>query len=187
MANSTEVDHTMAVLASQYNNLRDDILDATTGHNHSGSVDGGRQLAGSVALTAHSVTQGKVALGGLFLVKRQGGHSSNWGSAGVSDYSITDETLVQAGLVEVTIPATYLSGTKTIAFGTTFSGTPLLYATAFDSTVHPSTDGVAGVSIKATTGSASTHADIYGQRPPSASTTGIGTVFVNWLAIGPST
>ena len=47
MANSGTVGPQSLVLYTQYNNIRSDVLDITTGHNHSGSTDCGRKLSGS--------------------------------------------------------------------------------------------------------------------------------------------
>lgn len=41
MAQSSEVTAGQHMLASQYNDLRDDVLDATLGHTHTGEPDGG--------------------------------------------------------------------------------------------------------------------------------------------------
>ena len=46
MANSGTVGPTSSVVYTQFNGLRSDVLDPTTGHIHSGSTDGGRQLSG---------------------------------------------------------------------------------------------------------------------------------------------
>jgi len=55
MANSSEVTAGVdAVAASNYNNLRKDILDISTGHEHSGIADGGKQLDGSVAIQSNT-------------------------------------------------------------------------------------------------------------------------------------
>jgi len=45
-----------AVQASQYNDLRDDILHISTGHDHGGTGERGVKLSGSVALDSESVT-----------------------------------------------------------------------------------------------------------------------------------
>ncbi len=185
MANSTQVDHTIPVLASQYNNLRKDVLDITTGHDHSGNTNEGKQLAGSTALSAQSVLQGQLAYGSLFLVKRQGGHATDWSVAGLDNYAISTNTAIQSGILSVVVVDSYVSGTATIAFGTAFANAPLVYATAYDNTSHPGTVGVAAVSVKPTTGSTSTHLDIYASRPPLADTATAGTIYINWFAIGP--
>ena len=44
MANSSVVSAGDDILASQYNNLRKDVLDNGVGHYHTGAVDGGRQI-----------------------------------------------------------------------------------------------------------------------------------------------
>lgn len=46
MANSADVVAGDDILASQYNNLRDDTLDASTGHQHLGGADEGKKILG---------------------------------------------------------------------------------------------------------------------------------------------
>ena len=59
MANSGTVTAGSAALASQYNNLRDDVLNTSTGHTHTGASENGARVEGT-ALKATSVTDGYV-------------------------------------------------------------------------------------------------------------------------------
>lgn len=59
MPNSGTVTAGSAALASQYNNLRDDVLNVSTGHTHTGASENGARLEGT-ALKATSVTDGYV-------------------------------------------------------------------------------------------------------------------------------
>jgi len=52
MANSNPVSAGDQATAQQYNDLRDDVLDPTTGHAHTGAAGGGKQIATS-DLTGH--------------------------------------------------------------------------------------------------------------------------------------
>ncbi len=52
MANSNPVSAGDQATAQQYNDLRDDVLDPTTGHAHTGAAEGGKQIATS-DLTGH--------------------------------------------------------------------------------------------------------------------------------------
>lgn len=55
MAHSADVNAGDDILASQYNNLRKDVLDTSTGHDHDGS--------GSKALATDSIVQTQVKVG----------------------------------------------------------------------------------------------------------------------------
>lgn len=57
MANSGTVTAGSAALASQYNNLRDDVLNVSTGHTHTGASENGAQVEGT-ALKATGITDG---------------------------------------------------------------------------------------------------------------------------------
>ena len=57
MANSGTVTAGSAALASQYNNLRDDVLNITTGHTHTGASENGARVEGT-ALKATGVVDG---------------------------------------------------------------------------------------------------------------------------------
>jgi hypothetical protein len=57
MANSGTVTAGSAALASQYNNLRDDVLNITTGHTHTGASENGAKIEGT-ALKSTGVSNG---------------------------------------------------------------------------------------------------------------------------------
>ncbi len=59
MPNSGTVTAGSAALASQYNNLRDDVLNITTGHTHTGASENGAKVEGT-ALKATGITDGYV-------------------------------------------------------------------------------------------------------------------------------
>jgi hypothetical protein len=59
MANSGTVTAGSAALASQYNNLRDDVLDVSTGHTHTGAAEEGKQIEGS-AIASTGAADGAV-------------------------------------------------------------------------------------------------------------------------------
>jgi len=59
MPNSGTVTAGSAALASQYNNLRDDVLDTSTGHTHTGASENGARVEGT-ALKATGVTDGYI-------------------------------------------------------------------------------------------------------------------------------
>ena len=59
MPNSGTVTAGSAALASQYNNLRDDVLNTSTGHTHTGASENGARVEGT-ALKATGVTDGYV-------------------------------------------------------------------------------------------------------------------------------
>ena len=59
MANSGTVTAGSAALASQYNNLRDDVLNVSTGHTHTGASENGKKVHGT-ALDSTGATNGQV-------------------------------------------------------------------------------------------------------------------------------
>jgi hypothetical protein len=59
MANSGTVTAGSAALASQYNNLRDDVLNVSTGHTHTGASENGKKVLGT-ALDTTGATSGQV-------------------------------------------------------------------------------------------------------------------------------
>jgi hypothetical protein len=74
MPNSGTVTAGSVALASQYNNLRSDVLDATTSHTHSGSADAGAKIEGT-ALKSTGATAGYVLTAGA------GGTTTTWAAA----------------------------------------------------------------------------------------------------------
>ena len=77
MANSGTVTAGSAALASQYNNLRDDVLNISTGHTHSGSADAGAKIEGT-ALKSTGATAGYVLTAGV------GGTATVWSASASS-------------------------------------------------------------------------------------------------------
>jgi hypothetical protein len=71
MANSGTVTAGSVALASQYNNLRADVLDASTSHTHSGAADAGAKIEGT-ALKSTGATAGHVLTAGA------GGTTTTW-------------------------------------------------------------------------------------------------------------
>ena len=69
MANSGTVTAGSAALASQYNNLRDDVLNVSTGHTHTGASENGAKVA------ATGVSSGTAALGAVLSADGSGGAS----------------------------------------------------------------------------------------------------------------
>ena len=59
MANSGTVTAGSAALASQYNNLRDDVLNVSTGHTHTGASEDGKKVEGT-AIASTGATNGQV-------------------------------------------------------------------------------------------------------------------------------
>lgn len=181
MANSSEVDHNTPILVSQYNDLRDDVLNNSTGHNHSGSADGGKQLAGSVALSSYSVRPGQLWYGALSLVKRQGGNSTEWKTAGTSNYDLSTEIGIQVGILNITVAAGYYTNVGTISFGTAFGTPPLVFANV-DTTLGAA--GTIGLPSAIANTESGTHALVLASRAPLDGTASPETIRVLWMAIG---
>lgn len=71
MPNSGTVTAGSAALASQYNNLRDDVLNTSTGHTHTGASENGAQIEGTV-IKSTGATSGYVLTAG------SGGTATTW-------------------------------------------------------------------------------------------------------------
>jgi len=71
MPNSGTVTAGSVALASQYNNLRSDVLDASTGHTHTGAAEDGKRIEGT-AIASTGVTAGYVLTAGA------GGTATTW-------------------------------------------------------------------------------------------------------------
>ncbi len=108
-----------AVLASQYNNLRDDVLSTTYGHQHMGTTDAGRQIpTGGIA--DHAVTQVKCEYGVPVFANHQGYDDEWWNLGGTANFSITAPMLIQGGAIRGTIPIMQYARWGTVAFGTPY-------------------------------------------------------------------
>lgn len=190
MASSgTVTANTSSVLASQYNNLRNDVLNISTGHIHSGSADCGKQLE-SASYGALSVLQAAVQRGALWMLTRQGGAVDNWNQSGTIQYSTTTtgmdgQLVVTGGAYYLTIGAGNYSAQGTITYQNAFAYSPLLYATAENIAVpFSNSTALHIVSITAPTVGNLTTAYIRATRPATMSLVGAAGVYINWLAIG---
>jgi hypothetical protein len=112
------------VLASQYNNLRDDVLNVSTGHTHTGVSEDGKLIpTGGIADLA--ITQAKCIYGIPVLTSRQGGSSGSWIFPGTIDYTLTTPCVMQAGAIEWN-GSSATHGEVTITYHSGFSTTPIL-------------------------------------------------------------
>lgn len=118
MANSGTVASGGAILASQYNDLRDDVLDPSTGHTHLGSAGYGPQIPtggledGAVTeakLGTQSVAWERIGSGGLYMKSRFGGDTHEWGVPGTAVWDVDNPIWSMAGCTRITVP----SGVKT--------------------------------------------------------------------------
>lgn len=77
MANSGTVTAGSAALASQYNNLRDDVLNISTGHTHTGASENGAKIEGTVikstGATAGQVLQADGSANAVWVTSAQAG------------------------------------------------------------------------------------------------------------------
>lgn len=94
MAQSQEVNANNAALASQYNNLRKDVLDPTLGHEHLGTADTGKQVipAGLIAMFAGACPTGwtrYTALDGKFPKGAPTGVTSPLNTGGATTHTHT--------------------------------------------------------------------------------------------------
>jgi hypothetical protein len=101
MPNSGTVTAGSVALASQYNNLRSDVLDASTGHTHTGASENGAQIEGT-AIKSTGATSGYVLTAGA------GGTTTTWAAVGGP-----------------TVSAVY--GTAAFSTATNNGGTPVSY------------------------------------------------------------
>jgi len=107
MANSGTVSAGSAALASQYNNLRDDVLNITTGHTHSGSADAGAKIEGT-ALKSTGATDGYVLTAGA------GGTTTTWAAVPAAGGNYNAPSTASAVFTQ---PASVTSGTATFGSG----------------------------------------------------------------------
>jgi hypothetical protein len=94
MANSGTVTAGSAALASQYNNLRDDVLNVSTGHTHTGASENGAKVA------ATGVSSGTAALGAVLTADGSGAAaflaSSSGGILKYQEYTSSGSFVVPA-------------------------------------------------------------------------------------------
>ncbi len=120
MPNSGTVTAGSVALASQYNNLRSDVLDATTSHVHSGSADAGAKIEGSY-LKSTGATNGQV----LAADGAGGAAFTTLAGAGALSGTVVD-VVWTAGTVTST---TYAAGVRA-SWGVSGGGTEL-YAVSY--------------------------------------------------------
>ena len=92
-----------AALASQYNNLRDDVLNVSTGHTHTGASENGAKVHGT-ALDSTGATNGQV------LTANGAGGASFAALASSGQFSVTYATATFSTAVATTTP--YLTGSS---------------------------------------------------------------------------
>jgi hypothetical protein len=101
MPNSGTVTAGSVALASQYNNLRADVLDASTGHVHDGSADGGKQIEGTVlkstGATAGQVLTASAGTGATWASPSVGALNTVTGTATWAAFSTASSTFYNAG------------------------------------------------------------------------------------------
>lgn len=137
MANSgTVTAGVSAVLASQYNNLRDDVLNITTGHQHTGASEDGRQIP-TGGLADYAVTLDKLAYGGMIIQSHQTG-ASDWSAAGTVPYSVGGTVRIEVGCQSESFADGVLSSSieegmdPSVIFGTPFSEAPLVFVSVVE-------------------------------------------------------
>jgi hypothetical protein len=121
VANSGTVTAGSAALASQYNNLRADVLDTTTGHVHDGTTDGGARVEGTV-IKSTGATSGYVLTAGA------GGTATTWAPAApAATFVVSSATAVTPATGGTVNNNTYLGNGATTPqlLGVTGGGTVL--------------------------------------------------------------
>ena len=104
MANSGTVTAGSAALASQYNNLRDDVLNVSTGHTHTGASEDGKKVEGS-AIASTGATNGQV------LAADGAGGAAFTTLAGAGSYGGTTASIVWTAPADTT-STTYTSAIR---------------------------------------------------------------------------
>lgn len=154
------------VYASEYNDLRDDILDASLGHVHTGGTAEGKLLnynsfadrSISKGVLAADFETSKFVFGLLGLNHRQGGDPEDWvvPATDLVSYNYTPgKTLLQMGSVLWSGAPTY-NGTQYVKFGTPYAEAPIVVVQTvsrpdFDvDHIVPSYDGDGGEDVTAT-------------------------------------
>ena len=100
MANSGTVTAGSAALASQYNNLRDDVLNVSTGHTHTGASENGAKVA------ATGMSSGTAANGTILTADGAGAASFLASTAGMTLIA-TATPSTATSLAFTSIPGTY--------------------------------------------------------------------------------
>jgi hypothetical protein len=124
MPNSGTVTAGSVALASQYNNLRADVLDASTGHVHDGSADGGKQIEGTV-IKSTGATSGYVLTAGA------GGTTTTWAAPTAGGYNTVSATATWSAYSTATV-GSQLYNSGRVAEWTVGGGGTVLYAMNVD-------------------------------------------------------
>ncbi len=140
----------------------------------SGCVAGGIMIgaSGELVVANDAVDDTKVGNRVLQLYRRQGGNTTDWDSAGTTDYTPTS-VRAQLGQFTISIGSPEDKGSSAIAFQTAFSNPPLVFATVRSVSV-----GEMAMAYGYSTDGASC---IIGA---SKSGTATAAITINWLAIG---
>ena len=101
------------ILASQYNNLRSDVLSTSQGHRHTGSSEDGRQLVNG-SYSSQSITEDKLAAA---LVAKLSPKSIQRFSVSMNVFQGTDGTAVVSNTVNQAITPVNTSKTVVIVNG----------------------------------------------------------------------
>lgn len=114
--------------------------------------------------------------------RRQGGNATDWWSPGATTYT-PGAVRMQAGQVQVVIPAGQQATEAVVTFPVAYSGIPLVFVTHWELT--SSTGKWGTVAAIAVSPNGMTTINIHASRPEGQATTATHTMWVNWLAIGP--
>ena len=159
MVFSTTVGDGEDTLATQYNNLRLDVLDPTSGHDHDGTASGGKKVGhgdlvdGAIASTylTHIILSKHVqgagtdadpdaGVGGKYGVHELDAPAMVAGSLVSQHYFQSGSAVLQS------VDAAWTSGVF-VSFGATFANTPMVHVTLVKNHTYPPPMGVNGVYV----------------------------------------
>jgi len=169
-----------SVLASQYNNLRDDVLNVTLGHRHTGASEDGRQVP-TGGLADQAVSLVKMIYGGMVIQSHQT-PASDWFDTDTVSRAVSGTVRTEVGCTARTFSdgvGTWQgnTGTPQILFGTPFSQRPLVFLSIREGAAAQVDFWDYHLSYVGTTGFS------YSLRRSQAA--GIAVPRIGWMAIGP--